>query len=180
MKISDSSMRCDRCGREAAYKHDEEHQEFLHIAFRGGYGSEFGDGNIIKGDFCQHCVKDLLGPYLTIIEGEPCKSSNEVLEPCFAYQPNQLPSHLKSSPSPMPMNGLSHEKLLDMFQLFEAMVEQRTDDNDESEQDSVRLANDPFRGVECAVLTLRSDMHQELALLRTLIGNLERQLRSHG
>lgn len=179
MKVSDSSMRCDRCGREAAYKHDEEHQEFLHIAFRGGYGSEFGDGNIVKGDFCQYCVKDLLGPYLTIIECDPFEPSKEVIAPRYAYQPGQLLGPRKGpSPLPSPMQGVSQEKLLELFKLYEEVSEQQTEDDGESELQIDEQDEDPFRGIECSVLTLRRDMHEELALIRTLIGNLERQLRS--
>lgn len=61
------SVSCDCCGR--TFNGDDvssfiEMQEFLCVAFTGGYGSVFGDGTQMKGDFCQHCVYTLLGNYL--------------------------------------------------------------------------------------------------------------------
>jgi hypothetical protein len=59
---------CDRCGRrmtpDAAQPY--EWAEKLSIAFRGGYGSVFGDGNDVSIDLCQHCVRDTLGEWLRI------------------------------------------------------------------------------------------------------------------
>ena len=63
------SVSCDRCGR-AAWPFDAddivELQEFLYVCFTGGYGSVFGDGARMEVDLCQHCVKELLGPYLRV------------------------------------------------------------------------------------------------------------------
>lgn len=62
---------CDRCGREMTPAgHDFEHQESLAISFRGGYASVFGDGNLVEADICQHCVKELLGPWLRVTDGD--------------------------------------------------------------------------------------------------------------
>lgn len=61
-------IECDCCHKKF-YPGPEnlfEIQEFVHIRETGGYGSIFGDGAEIKGDFCQHCVKKLLGQYLRI------------------------------------------------------------------------------------------------------------------
>ena len=55
--------KCNRCGRRI-YKTDVmELQEFHHIDFVGGYGSVFGDGERIRCDLCQHCLKDLIFPF---------------------------------------------------------------------------------------------------------------------
>ena len=54
---------CDRCAREADHE-DFEFFEFLSFANKGGYGSVFGDGNEIEIDLCQHCIKEILGPWL--------------------------------------------------------------------------------------------------------------------
>ena len=59
---------CDKCGRKIIAKNISdadswEWQEFYHIKFTGGYGSVFGDDFIIECDFCQHCLKELIGPY---------------------------------------------------------------------------------------------------------------------
>ena len=58
---------CDRCHRRMPCDdNDFEWQERLSIAFRGGYGSIFGDGNDISIDLCQRCVRDALGEWLRI------------------------------------------------------------------------------------------------------------------
>jgi hypothetical protein len=72
VKITDT-ITCDVCGKkyferkeDGNANHDDaiEIQEFHCIDFVGGYGSVFGDGNRIKCDICQHCLKKLLGEYL--------------------------------------------------------------------------------------------------------------------
>lgn len=59
---------CDRCGRHCGREGDEiyELQEFLQVDYEAGYGSIFPDESRVSGDFCQHCVKELLGPWLRI------------------------------------------------------------------------------------------------------------------
>lgn len=60
---------CDHCGREMVKRaHDGEWEERIAIAFRGGYHSIFGDGNAVELDLCQHCVKEVLGPWLRVTE----------------------------------------------------------------------------------------------------------------
>lgn len=63
------SIICDRCGRE-----DEvpglEAQEYLTIDTHGGYGSVIGDMASIKLDLCQHCLKEVLGPWLRVKQSE--------------------------------------------------------------------------------------------------------------
>ncbi len=63
--IQETIVRCDRCGRDMVDRgNDCEWQERMVIHFRAGYGSIFGDGNLVDGDFCQHCVNATLGKYL--------------------------------------------------------------------------------------------------------------------
>jgi len=64
------SVTCDVCKKQ--YYHDNqddvmEIQEFHLIRFVGGYSSIFGDTSMIKGDICQHCLRDKLGEYLIIV-----------------------------------------------------------------------------------------------------------------
>jgi len=55
---------CDRCKRDLT---DElERQEALVIVETGGYSSVFGDGADINLDLCQHCIKELLGEWMTV------------------------------------------------------------------------------------------------------------------
>ena len=57
---------CSRC--KADLQHDfNEVQERLEICFRAGYGSVFGDENVVRGTFCQRCFQGLLGPWLQIL-----------------------------------------------------------------------------------------------------------------
>ena len=61
---------CDCCGNTYSCSVSDvdvfEVQEFLNINFIGGYSSIFGDGARVSGNFCQECVKELLGKYLKI------------------------------------------------------------------------------------------------------------------
>lgn len=64
-------MKCFKCKK--TWSNDDhgifEVQEFLHFSQRCGYGSIFGDGNLVSVQLCQHCTKKVLGPYLKIIKG---------------------------------------------------------------------------------------------------------------
>ncbi|EBK2214593.1 hypothetical protein YE88_22835 [Salmonella enterica subsp. enterica serovar Schwarzengrund] len=62
-----SAKSCDRCHFHAE-KDDPEFHEFLSIDRWAGFGSVFGDGNRVKLDLCQHCVKALLHSWLSISE----------------------------------------------------------------------------------------------------------------
>lgn len=68
---STNQKTCDRCGRHAE-AHDFECPELLSINHKVGYSSIFGDTNRISMDLCQHCVKEVLGQWITITE-EPFK-----------------------------------------------------------------------------------------------------------
>ena len=66
-------IECDVCGKK--YKCDKdgnwtniyEVQEFTIISKQCGYGSIFGDGDIIECHICQHCLKNKLGQYIRCI-----------------------------------------------------------------------------------------------------------------
>lgn len=83
---------CDRCGRDIILERDcEEWQERFAIRFRGGYGSVFGDGKLVKADFCQQCIYQVLGSYCRIICDDPFSAGDSAdREPQRIYQPNQL------------------------------------------------------------------------------------------
>lgn len=83
---------CDRCGKDIIQEEDlSEWQERFAIRFRGGYGSIFGDGNTVEGDFCQNCIHDVLGKYCRIKLDDPFRPEHIVLgDPEKIYQPNQL------------------------------------------------------------------------------------------
>jgi len=50
---------CDWCKKEVTKKDMINWQEFIHISEFGGYGSIFGDGNLIRLDICQQCLYDI-------------------------------------------------------------------------------------------------------------------------
>ncbi|WP_421718063.1 hypothetical protein [Algiphilus sp.] len=59
---------CDRC-HYAVESPDRngEMEEFLRIRFEAGYCSRvYYDGDVLQADFCQYCVRHLLGPYLRL------------------------------------------------------------------------------------------------------------------
>lgn len=66
------SITCDVCGKTYIDRMENsdilEIQEFIHIKEYCGYGSIFGDGDIIELDICQHCLKEKLGQYIRVIE----------------------------------------------------------------------------------------------------------------
>lgn len=68
-----TSIICDRCKLEYYIDNNNDYmeiQEFLRIDMIGGYNSVFGDESTIKLDICQHCLKQTLGDYLRINEGD--------------------------------------------------------------------------------------------------------------
>ncbi|EMY0638628.1 hypothetical protein AB7340_21565 [Providencia alcalifaciens] len=62
-----SAKSCDKCHFHAE-KDTPEFHEFLSIDRQAGFGSVFGDGNRLKLDLCQHCVKELLNSWLSVSE----------------------------------------------------------------------------------------------------------------
>ena len=91
--IETAFVTCDRCHREMAPNaQDCEHQERVAIRFRAGYNSVFGDGNLVEADLCQHCVKEVLGPWLRVTVDDPFEPAHRPDgEPKGAWQENQLP-----------------------------------------------------------------------------------------
>ncbi|EMM9644008.1 hypothetical protein AB6F64_22305 [Providencia hangzhouensis] len=64
-----SAKLCDRCNYHVE-KDNSEFNEFLSIDRLAGFGSVFGDGNRLTLDLCQHCVKSLLNPWLSVSESD--------------------------------------------------------------------------------------------------------------
>jgi hypothetical protein len=62
-----TQLRCDRCHRHAA-EGEWEFLEFMSVEYKAGYGSILGDGNGVAIDLCQHCLKEVLGPWLRITD----------------------------------------------------------------------------------------------------------------
>lgn len=72
---------------------DLEHQERLAIRFRAGSDSVFSDGSLVESDLCQHCVQEVLGPWLKITPDDPREPQHGLDgEPRGAYQEYQLHS----------------------------------------------------------------------------------------
>lgn len=84
---------CGRCSRELRVNApDLEHQERLAIRFRAGSDSVFLDGSIVESDLCQHCVLEVLGPWLRVTPDDPREPQHRLDgEPKGAYQEYQLP-----------------------------------------------------------------------------------------
>lgn len=61
---------CDRCKKRIEHDDWIERQEMLHWRMLGGYGSIFGDGNLITLDLCQACANEVLGDFVQIHEQE--------------------------------------------------------------------------------------------------------------
>lgn len=87
MKIREASP-CNRCRKDLS--DIEEHQESMLIQFRAGYGSVFGDGNVVTGTLCQYCLQEILGPYLSIQDDDPFDPKIKLKAPQHAFQPYQL------------------------------------------------------------------------------------------
>lgn len=90
--IQENIVVCDRCHREMGPDNtDFELQERIAIHFRAGYGSVFGDGNLVEVDICQNCLKDVLGKYLRVTEDDPFDPKHKLnAEADKAYQEHQL------------------------------------------------------------------------------------------
>lgn len=90
-------LTCDRCNRLLQKNEcDGEWDEHLAIAFHGGYFSVFGDGSLVECCLCQHCVKELLGPFLRVREDDPLEPALKPATPeKGARQPYQGNKPLK-------------------------------------------------------------------------------------
>lgn len=63
---TETSLTCDKCGKQYGSEDTFERQEAYSFRFTGGYSSVFGDGNKISCDLCQHCLKELIGEFCTV------------------------------------------------------------------------------------------------------------------
>lgn len=91
--VQEEIVVCDRCHREMEPgSTDFEFQERTAIRFRAGYGSVFGDGNLVEADICQHCLQEALGKFLRITEDDPFDPQHKLSsdEASNAYQEYQL------------------------------------------------------------------------------------------
>jgi hypothetical protein len=68
--------KCDKCTKTVDPDDFVEWQEFMHWKNVGGYGSVFGDGVEVGVDLCQHCAKEVLGPYIGVISRYATPSSD--------------------------------------------------------------------------------------------------------
>ncbi|MCQ8230569.1 hypothetical protein [Pectobacterium carotovorum] len=57
---------------------NQEFQEFLSVGRIADFGSIFGDGESLRLDLCQHCVKDVLGQWIQIGNASRSLVSNGV------------------------------------------------------------------------------------------------------
>lgn len=62
------SITCDICKKTFKANDWTESQEFVKIRQDCGFGSVFGDTNIVEIDICQHCLKEKLGEFIRIRE----------------------------------------------------------------------------------------------------------------
>lgn len=91
MTVQPHTSSCSRCSRNLdAHSEIDEFQESITIHFRAGYGSVFGDGNVVHATLCQYCVKELLGQWLKVREDDPFQPAIRMTAPRGAYQPHQL------------------------------------------------------------------------------------------
>jgi len=65
-KLEVEEIVCDVCG----FSSDQEIEidEFLCIAFVGGYNSVFGDMSRVECDICQQCLKEMIGKYARVAD----------------------------------------------------------------------------------------------------------------
>ena len=60
-------IRCYHCGL-LTENGEVEFSEMTSICMKAGYGSIFGDGNLVEVDLCQHCLKLTLGQWLRVTD----------------------------------------------------------------------------------------------------------------
>jgi hypothetical protein len=69
---------CDRCGHVMDESdHRSGYNNLTMLRFRAGYGSKFGDGSYIEGDFCDACLFELLVPYVRVIDDKDVPDSED-------------------------------------------------------------------------------------------------------
>lgn len=69
---------CDRCGHAMdEAEPDSGYNNLALLRFRSGFGSRFGDGSYIEGDFCDACLFELVAPYIRVIDDSQVPDSND-------------------------------------------------------------------------------------------------------
>lgn len=70
---------CDRCGKvmEQGVAETEWQERFI-ISFRAGFGSIFGDGNLVECDLCQKCVQIVIGKWMRITQEDPLATNHKL------------------------------------------------------------------------------------------------------
>lgn len=85
---------CDRCGHvmdEA--DHRSGYNNLTLLRFRAGFGSKFGDGNLIEGDFCDACLYELLARHVRVVDDRRTPDSGDFFRfeaPKRLYAEHQL------------------------------------------------------------------------------------------
>ena len=85
---------CDRCGHvmdEA--DHRSGYNNLTLLRFRAGFGSKFGDGNLIEGDFCDACLYELLARHVRVVDDRGMPDSGDFFRfeaPKRLYAEHQL------------------------------------------------------------------------------------------
>jgi hypothetical protein len=67
--VQRETLICDRCGEEIGSN------RAVRFGFIAGYGSVFGDGNRIEGDFCQVCIEQVFGGQLRTAPVDPLRAT---------------------------------------------------------------------------------------------------------
>ncbi|MGH8111804.1 MAG: hypothetical protein ACREPL_07720 [Rhodanobacteraceae bacterium] len=85
---------CDRCGHvmNEADSSSGYHNLTL-LRFRAGYDSQFGDGQLIEGDFCDACLYALVARYVRVVEDDHVPDSADFFRvdtPRRLYAESQL------------------------------------------------------------------------------------------
>jgi hypothetical protein len=83
---------CDRCGKamEQGVAETEWQERFI-ISFKAGFGSIFGDGNLIECDLCQGCVQSAIGKWLRITQDDPLETKHKLANDAEKFlQPYQF------------------------------------------------------------------------------------------
>lgn len=69
---------CDRCGHVMDESEPPSgYNNLTLLRFRAGFGSRFGEGNFIEGDFCDACLFELLSPYVRVVDDARIPDSDD-------------------------------------------------------------------------------------------------------
>jgi hypothetical protein len=62
--------------------HQSGYNNLTMLRFRAGFGSKFGDGSYIEGDFCDACLFELLARYVRVVDDERVPDSEDFFRIC--------------------------------------------------------------------------------------------------